>query len=153
MALDNAGATRRLMARLDEFAQFTDEPGRLTRLYLSPSYRGACERLAEWIREAGLEPEIDPAGNVHARYEGRQARAPALMVGSHVDTVRDAGRYDGNLGALAALAVVDEEGVRFPTTMTGSRALAGLVPADALGKRDADGTTLREALTKFGGDP
>ena len=125
------------------------------------------------MREAGLEPEIDPAGNVHARYEGRKARAPALMVGSHIDTVRDAGRYDGNLGALAALAVVeqlaesgerldhaidivafgDEEGVRFPTTMTGSRALAGLVPADALGKRDADGITLREALTKFGGDP
>ena len=146
MTLQNAGAARRLMARLDEFAQFTDEPGRLTRLYLSPSYRRACERLAEWMREAGLEPEIDPAGNVHARYEGRKPRAPALMVGSHIDTVRDAGRYDGNLGALAALAVVeqlaesgerldhavdivafgDEEGVRFPTTMTGSRALAGL---------------------------
>src|SRR6202034_3140124 len=173
MTLGNAGAGRRLMARLDEFAQFTDEPGRVTRLYRSPSYRGACERLAPWMREAGLEPEIDPAGNVHARYEGRQARAPALMVGSHIDTVRDAGRYDGNLGALAALAVVeqlaangerldhaidivafgDEEGVRFPSTMTGSRALAGLVPADALGKRDADGITLREALIEFGGDP
>jgi allantoate deiminase len=173
MTLGNAGTGRRLMARLDDFAQFTDEPGQLTRLYLSPSYRRACERLAEWMREAGLEPEIDPAGNVHARYEGRASRAPALMVGSHIDTVRNAGRYDGNLGALAALAVVeqlaesgerldhaidvvafgDEEGVRFPTTMTGSRALAGLVPADALGKRDADGITLREALTKFGGDP
>jgi allantoate deiminase len=173
MTLGNAGAARRLMARLDEFAQFTDVPGRLTRLYLSPSYRRACERLAEWMREAGLEPEIDPAGNVHARYEGRNSRSPALMVGSHIDTVRDAGRYDGNLGALAALAVVeqlaengerldhaidivafgDEEGVRFPTTMTGSRALAGLAPADSLDKRDADGITLREALTKFGGDP
>jgi allantoate deiminase len=173
MNLDNAGAARRLMARLDEFAQFTDEPGRLTRLYLSPSYRHACERLAEWMRAIGLEPEIDPAGNVHARYEGCKPGAPALMVGSHIDTVRDAGRYDGNLGALAALAVVeqlaengerldhaidvvafgDEEGVRFPTAMTGSRALAGLVPAAALGKRDADGITLGEALTKFGGDP
>jgi len=173
MTLGNAGAGRRLMARLDEFAQFTDEPGRLTRLYLSPSYRRACECFAEWMRAIGLEPEIDPAGNVHARYEGNRPRAPALMVGSHIDTVRDAGRYDGNLGALAALAVVeqlaesgerldhaidvvafgDEEGVRFPTTMTGSRALAGLVPADALGKRDADGVSLREALTRFGGDP
>jgi len=70
MTLGNAGAGRRLMARLDEFSQFTDEPGRLTRLYLSPSYRGACERLAEWIREAGLEPEIDPAGNVRATLSG-----------------------------------------------------------------------------------
>ena len=95
------------------------------------------------------------------------------MIGSHIDTVRDAGRYDGNLGALAALAVVeelgrarrrldvaieivafgDEEGVRFPTTMTGSRALAGLVPDDALDQKDADGVTLRDALTEFGGDP
>ena len=173
MTQDASGAARRLMARLDEFAGFTDEPGRLTRLYLSPSYRAACERYAEWAHAIGLDPEIDAAGNVHARYEGKRKGAPALMIGSHIDTVRDAGRYDGNLGALAALAVVeqlaesgerldyavdivafgDEEGVRFPTTMTGSRALAGLVPAGCLALRDSDGITLRDALTKFGGDP
>ncbi len=97
------------MARLDEFADFTDEPGKLTRLYLSPSYRAACERFAQWADELGLErAEIDAAGNVHARYEGRTPNAPILMIGSHIDTVRDAGRYDGNLGALAALAVVEQ---------------------------------------------
>ncbi len=166
-------AARRLMARLDEFNALSDEPGRLTRLYLSPAYRKACERFAEWARGAGLQPNIDAAGNVRARYEGQRAGAPALMIGSHIDTVRDAGRYDGNLGALAALAVVeqlaerderldfaieivafgDEEGVRFPTTMTGSRALAGVVPADALSRKDGDGVSLREALVAFGADP
>ncbi len=166
-------AARRLMARLDEFAQFTDAPGKLTRLYLSPAYRAACEQFAQWADGLGLAPEIDAVGNVHARYEGRRARAPALMIGSHIDTVRDAGRYDGNLGALAALAVVeelsaagvrldhaidvvafgDEEGVRFPTAMTGSRALAGLLPESALGVSGTDGVTLAEALVQFGGDP
>jgi allantoate deiminase len=173
MTLDTQGAARRLMVRLDEFAGLTDEPGRLTRLYLAPSYRAACERYAQWADALGLNPEVDAAGNVHARYEGKQARAPALMIGSHIDTVRDAGRYDGNLGALGALAVVeqlhaagerldhaidivafgDEEGVRFPATMTGSRALAGMLSVSSLSLRDADGVSLRDALVNFGGDP
>ena len=166
-------AARRLMARLDEFAAFTDEPGKLTRLYLSPSYRAASERFAQWADDLGMDPEIDAAGNVHARYEGKTKGAPILMIGSHIDTVRDAGRYDGNLGALAGLAVVEqlreagerldfaidvvafgeEEGVRFPTTMTGSRALAGLVPQTCLVLRDKEGVTLKDALVSFGGDP
>ncbi len=95
------------------------------------------------------------------------------MLGSHIDTVRDAGRYDGNYGALAALAVVeelakrgerldhaieivafgDEEGVRFRTTLTGSRALAGTYPEDALDQRDSAGVSMRDALSAFGGDP
>lgn len=173
MNLDTAGAASRLMARLDEFAGFTDEPGKLTRLYLAPSYRAACERFAQWADELGMNPEIDAAGNVHARYEGKAPGARALMIGSHIDTVRDAGRYDGNLGALAGLAVVeqfhaagirldhaidvvafgDEEGVRFPTTMTGSRALAGMLSANALASKDSKGVSLREALLGFGGDP
>ena len=97
-----AGA--RLMARLDAFAAFTDEPGRLTRLFLSDAHRRAAAAFIGWCAEAGLEARIDAAGNVVARYEGRTAGAPALMLGSHIDTVRDAGRYDGNYGALAALA-------------------------------------------------
>src|SRR3984957_6008344 len=146
---------QRLMRRLDEFARFSDEEGRLTRLYLSKSHREAARQFIAWCAEAGLNAKIDASGNVWARYEGKASGAPALMIGSHIDTVRNAGRYDGNLGALAALAVVeqlaangerldhaidivafgDEEAVRFPTTTTGSRSLAGLVPADALGKR------------------
>jgi allantoate deiminase len=166
-------AGRRLMARLDAFAAFSDEPRRLTRLFLSDAHRRAAQAFIGWCGEAGLEARIDAAGNVVARYEGKRAGAPAVMLGSHIDTVRDAGRYDGNYGALAALAVVealaergerldhaieivafgDEEGVRFRTTLTGSRALAGTYPEDALDQRDSGGVSMREALKAFGGDP
>ena len=152
MGFDAAGAGRRLMTRLDDFCAFTDEPGKLTRLYLSPAYRAACDAFAGLAAKAGMSVTVDPVGNVRARYEGKAPYAPALMIGSHIDTVRDAGRYDGNLGALAGLAVVeqlaaegvrldhavevvafgDEEGVRFPTAMTGSRALAGTLSASAM---------------------
>jgi allantoate deiminase len=163
---------QRLMRRLDEFAGFSDEEGCLTRLYLSKSHRDAAQQFIAWCREIGLNAKIDASGNVWARYEGKRPGAPALMLGSHIDTVRNAGRYDGNLGALAALSVIealaakderldhaveivafgDEEGVRFPTTLTGSRALAGLFARSALDQKDADGVTLREALVAFGCD-
>jgi allantoate deiminase len=168
-----ASPGRRLMARLDEFARFSDEEGRLTRLYLSNAHRQAAQQYVAWCRAIGLAAKIDASGNVWARYEGKQPGAPALMIGSHIDTVRDAGRFDGNLGALAALAVVeeltkkgerldvaveivafgDEEGVRFPTTLTGSRAFAGLFARASLDQKDADGISMREALTNFGCEP
>src|SRR6202046_2037379 len=97
-------AGRRLMARLEAFADFTDEPRRLTRLFFSEAHRRPGLAFLGWGGETGLEAKIDAAGNVVARYEGRRAGAPALMLGSHIDTVRDAGLYDGNYGALAALA-------------------------------------------------
>jgi len=173
MTEETASAGRRLMARLDEFARFSDEEGKLTRLYLSNAHRDAARQYVAWCREIGLAARIDASGNVWARYEGRKAGAPALMIGSHIDTVRDAGRYDGNLGALAALSVVeeltrrgerldvaveivafgDEEGVRFPTTLTGSRAFAGLFARSSLDQKDAEGVSMREALTNFGCEP
>ena len=173
MKVDAASPGARLMARLDEFARFSDEAGKLTRLYLSNAHRGAARQFIAWCAEIGLAARVDASGNVWARYEGKQPGAPALMIGSHIDTVRDAGRYDGNLGALAALAVVeelvhngerldfaieivafgDEEGVRFPTTLTGSRAFAGLFARASLDQKDAEGVTMREALTNFGCQP
>jgi len=162
-----------LMARLDEFAAFTDEPGVLTRFYLSPAHRRAADCLIGWMEEAGMTARLDAAGNVVGRYEGAQPGAPALLLGSHIDTIRNAGKYDGNYGVLAALAAVealhragtrlpfaieivgfgDEEGVRFPVTMTGSRALAGRLDPAVLKLCDAEGVSIAEALTGFGGDP
>src|SRR5215207_7688901 len=97
-----------VMARLDALARFTDEPGRLTRLYLSPAHAGAAAQVLAWMREAGMEARLDAIGNVAGRYEGAEPGLPALVLGSHIDTVRDAGRYDGTLGVLAAVAAVGE---------------------------------------------
>jgi allantoate deiminase len=161
------------MTRLDALARHTDEPGKLTRLYLSAAHKTAAEELAGWMREAGLTVSIDALGTVVGRYEGATPGAPALLIGSHIDTVRDAGRYDGALGVIAGLVAVeelakrseklpfaievvafgDEEGVRFPTTLTSSRALAGHFDPAVLDICDADGISLRNALTAFGGDP
>lgn len=161
------------MARLDAFADYSDEDGHLTRLYLSEAHGKAAQQYIEWCHEIGLAAAIDAVGNVRARYEGNKPGAPILMLGSHIDTVRNAGRFDGNLGALAPLSVVeqlvkrderldvaieivafgDEEGVRFPTTLAGSRALAGMFIPSSLDQKDAEGLTMREALEKFGCDP
>jgi allantoate deiminase len=164
---------RRLMDRLDALARFSDDPDSLTRLYLSSSHRRAADALAGWMHEAGLDVRLDAVGTLIGRYEGTTAGAPALLVGSHIDTVRQAGKYDGALGVLAALTAVevlskagerlpfaieviafgDEEGVRFALTLRGSRALAGTLDAATLDERDADGISVREALRTFGAEP
>lgn len=164
---------RNLMARLESFARFTDEPGRLTRLYLSPSHQAAAAELMRWMTAAGLTAHMDAIGNVVGRYEGQHPGAPALLLGSHIDTIRNAGRYDGNLGVLAALSAVegfaragrrfpfaievlafgDEEGVRFPSTLAGSKAVAGRFDDATLAMKDEAGVTLEAALRAFGCDP
>ena len=164
---------RRLMDRLEALARFSDDPDGLTRLYLSPAHRRAADALAGWMREAGLVVRLDAVGTLIGRYEGTAPGAPALLIGSHVDTVRQAGKYDGTLGVLSALTAVeilaqsgerlpfaieviafgDEEGVRFSSTLRGSRALAGTLDAAVLEERDADGISVRDALISFGADP
>ncbi|MEW6644864.1 MAG: allantoate amidohydrolase [Pseudomonadota bacterium] len=168
---DSLGA--RVMARLEALAALTDEPGALTRLYLSPAHRRAADTLVGWFSEIGVSASIDAIGNVVARYEGQAPGAPALIIGSHIDTVRNAGKYDGNLGVIAGLVVVeelarrgerlpfaieivafgDEEGVRFPVTLSGSRALVGAFDPVSLDAQDQDGVALRQALAAFGCDP
>jgi allantoate deiminase len=151
----------------------TEEPGRLTRTYLTPQHREAGERIADWMRDAGMSAHFDALGNVVGRYESADAGAPVLLTGSHMDSVVDAGRYDGLFGVLSPIACVkslhgrgvrlpyafevvafgDEEGVRFGVSMIGSRALAGRFDYAALDRRDASGVSLREAIVAFGGDP
>jgi allantoate deiminase len=162
-----------VMARLDQLARFTEEEGALTRLYLTPAHKAAALEVAGWMQEAGMPTRIDAIGSVVGRYEGVRPGLPALLLGSHIDTVRDAGKYDGCLGVVAAIAVVaelhrhgerlpfaievlafgDEEGVRFPVTLSGSKAIASVLDPAALDARDADGVSLRKALRDFGCDP
>jgi allantoate deiminase len=161
-----------IMARLDTLARWTSQPDGLTRLYLSPEHRAAADEVAGWMREAGLAVRIDPLGTVVGRREGTIAGAPAVLMGSHIDTVRDAGRYDGNLGVVAAIAAAerlgrqaplprpievlafgDEEGVRFAGTLRGSRAIAGRLTGRDLAEVDGDGVSVAAALAAFGSDP
>jgi len=159
--------------RIDELATYSDDSECLTRLTLRPAHRKAASRVAQWMREAGLDARIDSLGTVVGRREADQNAARTLLMGSHIDTVRDAGRYDGNFGVIAAIAVADElnrigaklsfalevlafgdeEGVRFPSTLTGSRAVAGTFEPRALDDIDATGVTRAEALLAFGVDP
>ena len=137
--------------RCDELGAISDEPGCLTRAFHSPAMQRANALVGSWMRAAGLEVREDAAFNLIGRWPCADAQARTLLLGSHLDTVRDAGKYDGPLGVLVALAVVeklraenialpfhlevlgfsDEEGVRYQTTYLGSRALAG-----TLAKRD-----------------
>ncbi|GJD47718.1 N-carbamoyl-L-amino acid hydrolase [Methylobacterium crusticola] len=162
-----------VMDRLAALAGFSGDADGLTRLYLTPAHKAAALAVAGWMEQAGMAAGLDPAGTVVGRYEGARADVPTLLLGSHIDTVRHAGRYDGNLGVVVAIAAVaalhaagvrlpfaievlafgDEEGVRFPVTLTGSRAVAGTVPPAFLEARDPDGVSLAQALRDFGCDP
>ncbi len=97
-----------LMARLDALAAFTEVPGQLTRRYLSPAHVKSIDQVKAWMTDAGMSVRTDPLLSLFGRYEGTTPRAPAIMIGSHLDTVVDAGRYDGGLGVLAAISVVEE---------------------------------------------
>jgi allantoate deiminase len=159
--------------RLIELAAVSDEPGRLTRLYLGPGHRRAADLVASWMREAGMTVRIDAMGSVIGRYRARESGPLTLMLGSHIDTVRNAGRFDGALGVVTAIEVVrtafksgkrfpfaievvafgDEEGVRFPSTLGGAKALAGRFDLKSLDEVGDDGMSRREALVAFGCDP
>ncbi len=159
--------------RLVELAAVSDEPGALTRLYLGPAHRTAADLVAKWMREAGMTTRIDALGSVVGRYRARDGGPLTLILGSHIDTVRDAGRFDGALGVVMAIEVVkaafksgkrfpfaievvafgDEEGVRFASTLGGSKALAGRFDFKALDETGDDGMSRRKALKAFGTDP
>lgn len=162
-----------IMARIDSLAAISEEPPKLTRQYLSPEHARANALVADWMQQAGMQTRVDAVGNIIGRYEARAAGQPALMFGSHLDTVRDGGRYDGMLGVLTPISCVsrlnenqqrldyaievigfaDEEGLRFQSTLLGSRAVAGTFETDLLENRDANGISMAQALTDFGLDP
>lgn len=157
------------LERVDELARYTEEPGRLTRTYLSAPMKIVHQLLEFWMRDAGMNVRVDAVGNVIGRL-GEDAQK-TLIIGSHVDTVPNAGRFDGNLGvllgiasakaikdrglpfALEVIAFSEEEGVRFSTPFIGSRAVAGTFNPSLLDLTDAKGVTLRKAILDFGLEP
>lgn len=161
-----------MMARLAVLSRITEEPGAITRRSYTPAMRQANELAAGWMREAGMAVREDPAGNICGRAEGLQP-GPAVLFASHLDTVKNAGAYDGTLGVVAGIEAVqalreagltppcavevagfsDEEGIRFGATYLGSRALAGTWDPAWCSIRDADGISLAEAMRDFGLDP
>ena len=162
-----------IVDRIHRLAAISETPDNLTRIFLTPEHRAAAELIMTWMREAGMSAHLDAIGNVCGRYEGERAGLPCLMLGSHYDTVRDAGKWDGPLGLITAISCVgdlnkrgqrlpfaievtgfaDEEGVRFASTLLGSRAVAGTFNERVLTSQDANGMSLREALVQFGLDP
>jgi allantoate deiminase len=168
------GSAAVVLERCDELATHSSlSDGLLERVYLSPEHAAVNALAAGWMREAGLATWQDAAGNQCGRLEGATPGLPALLLGSHLDTVPSAGRYDGILGVLAAIAVVDrirasgrslpfalevvafgdEEGTRFGTALLGSRALAGTWLDAWWELADDAGTTLHDAFLEFGLDP
>ncbi|MFN8675301.1 MAG: allantoate amidohydrolase [Thermomicrobiales bacterium] len=170
-ALDPETRAARAMARCDVIAGYTMEPGRITRPYGSPALVQARTATAEWMAQCGLSTRVDAIGTLRGLYPGVNPTARKLLIGSHLDSVRDAGRYDGVLGVMIAIAALerpgddrslpfpveivafpDEEGLRFQTTYLGSAALAGSFDPAWLDLTDDDGVTLREAVLQCGGD-
>jgi len=170
----NAGSrlqAEKVIARCRKLATFTEEPGRITRTFLSPPMRECHREIAAWVEPLGAEVRIDAAGNFRAYYPPAEASAPRLLIGSHLDTVPDAGAFDGVMGVVLGVALLEglrgerlpfgievvgfseEEGVRFDTPFIGSRALVGTLDEEMLARRDARGVSVREAIEIFGLKP
>ncbi len=161
-----------ILKQANVLAAFTEDAPRITRTYLSKEHKLAGEYLIGLMRDAGMNADFDPLGNIVGRYEAGIPFAPVVMAGSHQDSVRNAGKYDGLFGILSPIVCVkelnrrgkrlpytleivgfgDEEGVRFPATLIGSKAMAGKFDPAWLDKPDADGVTMRQAINDFGGD-
>ena len=162
---------RIVIERCQYLARCTEEPGAITRPIATEAMRCAQELAREWMREAGMAVRSDNIGNLRGRFQG--SGEATVLLGSHLDSVRNAGKYDGPLGVTVAIAAVqrlhdagkrlpfaievlafaDEEGLRFGSTYLGSRAMAGTFDLADLDRADAGGITMREALRSFGGDP
>ena len=161
-----------ILKQADVLATFSEDAPLITRTYLSKEHKQAGNYLISLMRDAGMTADFDPLGNIVGRYEAGVPFAPVVMTGSHQDSVRNAGRYDGLFGILSPIACVkelnrqgkrlpytleivgfgDEEGVRFPATLIGSKAMAGLFDPAWLDKTDSNGVTMRQAINDFGGD-
>lgn len=164
----------RMVGRIEALAKCSASAGPgVTRLSFTRESEAAYQLVAGWMRDAGMTVRRDEAGNLIGRYEGTRTDAPVLLIGSHLDSVIEAGKYDGILGVIAGLEVVqaldeggvrpehpieviafcDEEGARFHTTLLGSRAICGMLGREDLEAKDEKGVTLATAMKEVGLDP
>ena len=161
---------RQVIRECRHLAACTEEPGAITRRFLSPPMRDVHRHLTAWMERAGMRVEVDAAGNLRGRY-ATAAGGPGFYIGSHLDTVPDAGAFDGVLGVALGIALVEslggrrlpfdlevigfseEEGVRFGVPFIGSRAFCGTLTDDVLMRLDADGISVSDAVARFGLDP
>ncbi len=162
----------KIMSRVIELSLCSDVEIGISRIYGTPAYIQGCNKLLEWFKEAGLETWMDHIGNVRGRFNGKEAGLKTLVIGSHIDTVVNAGMFDGPLGIMMGLDIIetlqqtnlplpfnieliafcDEEGVRFHTTYLGSKVVAGKFDESVLEKTDAQGISLRDAIKTVGGN-
>jgi allantoate deiminase len=158
-------------ARCKQLASFSEDAGSTRRTFLSPPMRDCHREITEWLTAAGADVTIDAAGNLRGLYAAAQSAAPKLHLGSHLDTVPNAGAFDGVLGVVIAVALLEslegrrlpfaieavgfseEEGVRFGTPFIGSRALVGRLDEELLNRQDTNGISMRTAIKNFGLDP
>jgi len=160
-----------VLARCRRLASFSEDSAGIRRTFLSAPMQDCHREVTNWLRAAGAEVTIDAAGNLRAFYAGAQSSAPRVLLGSHLDTVPNAGAFDGVLGVVIAIALLEaldrrrlpfaievaafseEEGVRFGTPFLGSRALVGRLDEQLLDTRDANGISVRTAIKNFGLNP
>jgi allantoate deiminase len=160
-----------IIGRCKRLASFSQDLGSTRRTFLSPPMRDCHREIAGWLSNAGAEVKVDAAGNLRGYYPAGEQRALRVLIGSHLDTVPNAGAYDGVLGLVLAVALVEllqarklpfgmevvgfseEEGVRFGTPFIGSRALVGRLDEELLNRRDAKGITVHAAIEEFGLNP
>lgn len=160
-----------IIARCRQIANFTEIPGEITRTFLSPPMRGVHQLASKWMEAAGMTVRVDAVGNLRGLYPGVVPDPPCLLIGSHLDTVPNAGAFDGVLGVVLGIAVVEqlagaklpfaieiigfseEEGVRFGKPFLGSLALVGGVDDDFMARSDARGIKVSEAIAGFGLSP
>jgi allantoate deiminase len=159
---------REVIARCQTLARFSEDAGSIRRTFLCPPMRDCHREIAAWPAPLGANSTVDAAGNLRLVYPATETDAPRLLIGSHLDTVPNAGAYDGVLGVVLGVALLtaldgrklpfaievigfsEEEGVRFSTPFIGSRALVGTLGEDLLSRQDARGVSIRQAIENFG---
>jgi allantoate deiminase len=160
-----------VIARCRKLASFSEDQGSTRRTFLSLPMHDCHRKIARWLEPLALPVRVDAAGNLRATYPAAQSGAPTLLVGSHLDTVPNAGAYDGVLGVVIAVSLLEalhgrrlpfeievvgfseEEGVRFGVPFIGSRALVGRLDEELLKARDGRGISVRKAIEEFGLNP